>query len=83
MRTLRELLRLEENEPLDFSEIQTILGHRVRNLHVKFSDLESYKNKYTLADLLPPHPCQGTSPRNEGLPRGASPWPQMRPDRRS
>ena len=55
MRTLRELLRLEENEPLDFSEIQTILGHRVRNLHVKFSDLESYKNKYTLADVLPPH----------------------------
>jgi len=55
MRTLRELLRINEDEALDFHEIQTILGHRVRNLHVKFSDIESYKNKYTLADVLPPH----------------------------
>ncbi len=55
MRTLRELLRLEENEPLDFKQIQIILGHRVRNLHVKFSDIASYKNQYTLKDLLPPH----------------------------
>ena len=52
MRTLREQIRLEENEALSFHDIQNILSNRCRNLHVKFTDLEA-KGNYSLADILP------------------------------
>ena len=55
MKTLLELLKLNEDEALDFAEIQTILGNRCKNLHVKYTDLESLNNNYTLRDLLPSH----------------------------
>ena len=53
MRTLVQQLKVIEDEPLDFSQIQTILAHRCDNLHVTYTDLESLKNKYELSDILP------------------------------
>ena len=55
MRTLLQELRYEENEALDFQQIQTILGNRCKNLRVKYTDLESLHNNYTINDLLPSH----------------------------
>ena len=55
MRTLLEELKINEDQPLDFAQLQTILENRVQNLKVKYTDLESLKNNYTLNDVLPPH----------------------------
>lgn len=55
MRTLLEELRIEENDALDFQQIQTIIGNRCKNLRVKYTDLESLHNNYSLNDLLPSH----------------------------
>jgi len=46
-------LKLIEDRPLDFHEIQTILAGKCKNLHVKYTDLEMLHNNYTLHDILP------------------------------
>ena len=53
MKTLIEELKLIEDRPLDFHEIQTILAGKCKNLHVKYTDLESLHNNYNIDDLLP------------------------------
>lgn len=53
MKTLLEELKINEDEALNFDQIQTILAHRCTNLHVKYTDLETLKHKYILTDLLP------------------------------
>ena len=53
MRTLLQELKINEDQPLDFQQLQTILQNRCENLHVKYTDLESLKNAYTLRDILP------------------------------
>ena len=55
MRTLLQELKIIEDRPLDFHEIQTILAGKCKNLHVKYTDLESLNNNYKLADILPRH----------------------------
>ena len=51
--TLLEQLKIIEDRALDFSEIQTILAGKCKNLHVKYTDLSSLHNNYSLADILP------------------------------
>jgi len=53
MKTLMQQLKLIEDRPLDFHEIQTILAGKCKNLHVKYTDLEMLHNNYTLHDILP------------------------------
>ena len=54
MKTLNELLTLEENQALDFSDLSVILGGRVSNLKIKLSDLEEFGSSYTMKDIIPP-----------------------------
>ena len=53
MKTLMQELKIIEDRPLDFKEIQTILAGKCQNLHVKYTDLASLHNNYTLSDILP------------------------------
>ena len=53
MKTLIEELKIIEDRPLDFHEIQTILAGKCKNLHVKYTDLQSLHNSYMLSDILP------------------------------
>ena len=55
MKTLMQELKIIEDRPLDFHEIQTILAGKCKNLHVKYTDLESLHNNYKLSDILPRH----------------------------
>ena len=53
MRTLLELLTLQEDEALSFEQLQTILGGRVSGLRAKLSDIESLENRYKMHDIIP------------------------------
>ena len=53
MRTLLQQLKIVEDRALDFSEIQTILAGKCKNLHVKYTDLAALHNNYALSDILP------------------------------
>ena len=55
MKTLIQELKIIEDRPLDFHEIQTILAGKCKNLHVKYTDLDTLHNNYRLSDLLPTH----------------------------
>ena len=55
MKTLLQQIKLNEDEALDFQELQTILGNRCKNLRVKYTDLQSLNNQYTISDVLPSH----------------------------
>ena len=52
MKTLLELLTLQEDEALSFEQLQTILSGRVSNLRVKLSDIESM-GRYEMTDIIP------------------------------
>jgi hypothetical protein len=54
MKTLRQEIALEEDFPLDFSQIQTILQHRCSNLKVHFTDLEEITPRYRMHNIIPP-----------------------------
>ena len=53
MRTLLELLTLQEDEALSFEQLQTILSGRVSGLRVKLSDIENLNNRYEMHDIIP------------------------------
>ena len=46
-------LKIVEDIPLDFAQIQRILQGKCKNLHVKYTDLETLGNNYSLRDILP------------------------------
>ena len=52
MRTLLELLTLQEDQALSFEQLQTILSGRVSGLRVKLSDIESLGD-YEMSDIIP------------------------------
>ena len=53
MKTLMQELKIVEDIPLSFEQIQTILAGKCKNLHVKYTDLETLHNNYSLHDILP------------------------------
>ena len=53
MKTLLELLTLQEDQALSFEQLQTILSGRVSNLRVKLSDIESMGQRYEISDIIP------------------------------